>query len=289
MKNNKLLILACSLVLVGLFAMQIYTAKANKITLKDKLKIDTSAPITMGILTHDNSNSVPANANNKKKADDIFKDAEKLIRKAESVYLTEGWLHISSMTESFAPDSVTLPDGSPTPTKWMDELWVLLDSKGNAIQAVTLQDTGDPTTSQVSVFDRGIWTNITLGISSQEPEVYKPTLDSGFYNTFVPYTNSTTLEQYNEMINEQDVVVFVSTEKYKSPVKILKDTKDLKAREINGVVYKFYFSINTGLPVQIEDYFVDIDGNMVISQRISGILVENIGNPPGVILNYFSN
>ena len=110
------------------------------------------------------------------------------------------------MTESFAPDSVTLPDGSPTPTKWKDELWVLLDNKGNAVKAVTLQDTGDPTTSQVSVFDQGIWTNITLGTSSQEVEVYKPTLDSGFFNSFVPYKNSVVLDQYREIVNGQDVV-----------------------------------------------------------------------------------
>lgn len=286
MKSNKLLILACSLVLVGLFAAQIYTAKANEITLKDKLKIDTSVPISIGTLTHDNSNSIPANVDSKKKADDIFKEAEKLIRKAESVYLTEGWLHISSMTESFAPDSVTLPDGSPTPTKWKDELWVLLDIKGNAIKAVTLQDTGDPTTSQVSVFDQGIWTNITLGTSSQEVEVYKPTLDSGFFNSFVPYKNSVVLDQYREVVNGQGVVVFVSTEKYKSPVKIVKDNK---VKEINGAGYKYYFSPDTGLPVQIDDFFVNLDKTMEISQRISNILVEKIDSPPDTILNYFSN
>jgi hypothetical protein len=286
MKSNKLLILACSLVFVGLFAAQIYTAKANKITLKDKLKIDTSVPISIGTLTHDNSNSIPANVDNKKKADDIFKEAEKLIRKAESVYLTEGWLHISSMTESFAPDSVTLLDGSPTPTKWKDELWVLLDNKGNAVKAVTLQDTGDPTTSQVSVFDQGIWTNLTLGTSSQEVEVYKPTLDSGFINSFVPYKNSVVLDQYREIVNGQDVVVFVSTEKYKSPVKIAKDNK---VKELDGAGYKYYFSPDTGLPVQIDDFFLNLDETMEISQRISNILVEKIDNPPDTILNYFSN
>lgn len=288
MKSNKLLILACSLALMGLFVFQIYTAKANKITLKDKLKIDTSAPITVGTVTSDNSSSIPASADDKKKADDVLKEAEKLIHKAESVYLTEGWLHISSATESFVQNSTTLPDGSPTPTKWTDNLWVLLDNKGNAIQAVTIQDTGDPTTSQVSVFQHGIWTNVTLGISSQEPELYKPTLDSGFFDSVVPYKNSIILDRNNEMINGQNVILFVSTEKYKNPIKLLKDTKEKKAKEINGVAHKYYFSPDTGLPIQVEDYFESSDGVMEISQRISNILVEKIDNPPDTILNYFS-
>jgi hypothetical protein len=288
MKNNKLLILVLGLALVGLFTAQTYNARANTTTLKDKLKFDNSVPLTVGTSASDNSNSVPVSTSNKKSTDDILKNAEKLIRKSESVYLVEGWLHISSTTQSFAPESAVLPDGSPTPTQWADDLWVLLDKNGNAIQAVTLQNTGAPSTSQVSIFDRGIWTNKTLDIVSQELEVYKPTLDSGLRGSVIPYKNSVMLEQYNEVINGQEVVVFVSTEKYKDPIKLLKDTKDKKAKEINGVAYKYYFSLDTGLPVQVDDYSINADGTMEILQSISNILVEKINNPPDSILSYFS-
>jgi hypothetical protein len=287
MKNKIVLFLLGGSVLVGLILMQIIFVGAQKITLKDILKFDSSAPITSGEVTQDDSNSIIADGKEKTKSDNVFKEAEKIIRKSESVYLTEGWLHSSSVTESFAPDSTTLPDGSPIPTKWTNELWVLLDDKGNAIKAVSTQDTGDPTMFQVSVFEESIWTNITLGFSS-DPETYKPTLDSGFSSSIASYKNSLILDQYNEILNGQDVIVFVSTEKYKEPIKILKDTEEKRAKEITAVVHKYYFSFDTGLPVQVEDYFANLDGNLELSQRISDILVEKIDNPPDLILSYFS-
>lgn len=288
MRNKIRLLLVSCLVLAGLFLTQINLAGANKITLQDILKFDSSVPITSGEVTQDYSNSITVDGKEKIKSDDVFGNAEKLIREAESVYLTEGWLHISSATEVFISDASTLPDGSPVPTRWTDNVWVLLDGKGDAVKAVSIQDTGNPITSQVSVFEDGIWTNVTLEFSS-EPESYRPTIDGGFYNSVVPYKNSIVLDQYNEVVNGQDVVVFVSTEKYKDPIKILKDTQDKKAKEINGVVYKYYFSVDTGLPVQVEDYFVSLDGVTEISQRISNILVEKTTNPPDSILSYFSN
>lgn len=287
MKNKIVLFLLGGSVLVGLILMQIIFVGAQKITLKDILKFDSSVPITSGEVTQDDSNSMIADGTEKTKSDNVFKEAEKIIHKSESVYLTEGWLHISSTTEVFAPDATTLPDGSPAPTKWTNELWVLLDDKGNAIKAVSTQDTGDPTMFQVSVFEESIWTNITLGFSSG-PETYKPTLDSGFSGSIASYRNSLILDHYNEILNGQDVIVFVSTEKYKEPIKTLKDTEGKKAKEITAVVKKYYFSFDTGLPVQVEDYFANIDGNLELSQRISDILVEKIDNPPDLILSYFS-
>ena len=287
MKNKISLFLLSGLVLVAIFLVQIVFAGAQDTTLKDILKFDSSVPITSGEVTQDDSNSLVVNDKEKVKSEDVFKKAEKIIRKSESVYLTEGWLHISSVTESFAPESDTLPDGSPAPTKWTNELWVLLDDKGNAIKAVSTQDTGDPNMFQASVFEENIWTNITLGFSS-EPETYRPTLDSGFFSSVASYKNSLILEQNNETLNGQDVVVFVSTEKYKEPIKILKDAEGKKAKEITAVVHKYYFSFDTGLPVQVEDYVANLDGEMELSQRISYILVEKIDNPPDLIMNYFS-
>jgi hypothetical protein len=288
MKNKIRLVLVGCFVLIGLTLARVYFVGAQETTLKDVLRFDSSVPITSGEVREDYSNSIPAATQDKIKNDDVLKEAEKLIRKSESAYLTAGWLHIFSVTESFAPASTTLPDGSPTPTKWTSESWILLDNSGNAIKAVSTQDTGNPAMYQVSVFEDSIWTNKTLGSSSSEPETYRPTLDSGFLNSVASYKDSMILDKYSEILNGKDVVVFVSTENYKNPIKILKDTGDKKAKELTSAVNKYYFSFDTGLPLQVEAYFASVEGNMELSQRISDIFVERIDNPPDSILSYFS-
>ena len=284
MKNKLRVLLICYLALSGLILVQINFAGAQETTLKDILKFDSSVPITSGDVIQDDSNAITVEGKEKTKSDDVLKEAEKIVQKSEDVYLTEGWLHTSSVTESFAPDSTTLPDGSPTPTKWTNELWVLLDDKGNAIKAVSTQDTGNPIMFQVSVFEESIWTNITLGFSS-EPEIYRPALDSGFFSSVAPYKNSLALDQYSEILNGQNVVVFVSTEKYNEPIKVAEGEK---TKEITAMVHKYYFSLDTGLPLQVEDYVANLDGDMELLQRISDILVEKIDNPPDLITNYFN-
>lgn len=288
MKNKLLLVLVCCLVLGGVIFVRADFAGAQETTLKEILNFDSSAPITSGEVIKDYSNSIPSEAEAKAKNDVILQEVEKLIQKSESVYLTAGWLHISSVTESFAPASTTLPDGSPTPTKWTSETWVLLDEHGNALKAISTQDTGNPIMYQVSVFEESIWTNLTLGVSSSEPEAYIPTLDSGFFNSVVPYKDSIILGQYSESLNGKDTVVFVSTEKYKDPVKVLEDTENQKTMELTSSIQKYYFSFDTGLPLQVEYYFASPDGNIELSQRISEMFVEKIENPPDLILNYFN-
>ena len=168
----------------------------------------------------------------------------------------------------------------PTPTKWTSELWILLDNDGNAIKAVSTQDTGNPSMFQVSVFEESIWTNITLGSSSSEPETYRPTLDNGFFNSVVPYKDSIILNQYSESLHGKEFVVFVATEKYKNPIEILEDTENQNATEFTSFVQKYYFSFNTGLPLQVENYFASLNGDMKLSQRISEIFIEKIDTPP---------
>lgn len=282
MKNSLRFVLVGFLMLTSMILARVYFVRAQETTLKDVLKFDSSVPITSGEVKEDYSNSIPVAANDKTKNNDVLTQAKKIIRKSESVYLTAGWLHISSMTESFMPASTTLPDGSPTPTKWTNESWILLDNNGNAIKAVSTQDTGNPTMYQISVFEDSIWTNKTLGSSSAEPEIYKPTLDSGFLSSVATYKDSLVLDQLNEILNGKDAVVFVSTEKYQNPIKTQAD------KEFTSMVSKYYFSFDTGLPLQMENYFASPDGTTKLSQRISEIVVEKIDNPPDLILSYFS-
>jgi hypothetical protein len=276
MKKKLLFVVVGCLALGGLVFMGVSFARAQETTLKDILKFDSSVPITSGEVIEDYSNSIPADAEDATKNDAILQEAENIIRKSESEYLTAGWLHISSVTESFMPASLTLPDGSPTPTKWTSESWILLDNNGNAIKAVSTQDTGNPTMFQVSVFEENIWTNITLGSSSSEPETYQPRLDNGFFGSVMPYKDSILLDQYRDSLNGKESVVFVATENYKNPT------------EFTSMVQKYYFSSNTGLPIQVEYYFASLDGETELSQRISEVFVEKIDSPPASILSYFS-
>jgi hypothetical protein len=288
MKNKLLLVVVGCLVFAGLIFVRINFAGAQETTLKDVLKFDSSAPVTSGEVIEDYSNSLPVNTEDKTKNDVVLQEAENIIRKSETAYLAAGWLHISSVTESLMPASTTLPDGSPTPTKWTNESWILLDNDGNAIKAVSTQDTGNPTMYQVSVFEESIWTNVTLGFSSSGPETYQPRLDNGFLNSVMQYKDSIILDQYNDSLNGEESVVFVATEKYENAVKTQEDTQDQNAMEFTSFVQKYYFSPDTGLPLQVESYFASLDGEMKLSQRISEIFVEKIDSPPDSILSYFS-
>lgn len=276
MKKKLLFVVVGCLALGGLVFVGVSFTRAQETTLKDILKFDSSAPITSGEVIEDYSNSIPADAEDAIKNDAILQEAENIIRKSESEYLTAGWLHISSVTESFMPASPTLPDGSPAPTKWTSESWILLDNNGNAIKAVSTQDTGNPTMFQVSVFEENIWTNITLGSWSSEPETYQPRLDNGFFGSVMPYKDSILLDQYRDSLNGKESVVFVATENYKNPTKF------------TSMVQKYYFSSSTGLPLQVEYYFAGLDGETQLSQRISEVFVEKISSPPASILSYFS-
>lgn len=277
-----------TIVAIFLNKNSLLSAAARNNTLAELLNLNTTQQ-SVATVKNDFSNSVPSANNQINKNDDVILQAQKLIRKAEKEYLTEGWLHISSKTESLSDTQNLLPDGSPAPTKWTDDLWVLLDSKGSAIKAVTIQDTGDPNTTQISVFKNGIWTNISLGITSSQPETYSPSLDSGFLDSAKTYKQIVKLSsEQTTLDNGQSVVIFSIEEKYKNPLKIGKDTKDKKAKEIYGGVSQFYFAADTGLPVRTENYVIDSNGVLDLVQRIQVDTVEKVNIPPDDILKYFS-
>lgn len=286
--NRKISLLAVAIIVIGavLFSQtSLLSAIAQENSLKDILGFDTTVPQTEGEVAKEDGNSLSNNNNQRLANDEVVEKAKKLLKKAEKDFLTEGWLHISSTTKAFSVSQNTFPDGSPIPAKWTDDLWVLLDTKGNAIKAVSIQDTGDPTTSQISVFENGLWTNITLGAVSSEPEAYRPTLDSGFLTSAIQYKDTLKLSADVTDINDQKVVVFTTEEKFKAPMKIMKDGKE---KDIYGSVYKFYFAENTGLPVLTEDYTVNLDGSLEISQQIFINIMEKVAAPSEVVLSYFT-
>jgi hypothetical protein len=256
-------------------------AGAQKSKLEDILNLNPSAPQASAEAQTDFSNSKKID---KKQADqnvDAIAKVKQLISKAEKEYLTEGWLHMYSSTKAFSTAQQTFPDGSPIPTEWTNESWILLDKHGDAIKAVTVQDTGDPNLMQISVYENGAWTNISLGITS-EPEKYHPTLSSGILDTASNYKDIVKFSTETSIVNGQNTFVFTTEENLNMPV------SDGNNKQIYGNVVKYYFEESSGLLVQIENYDINSTGTLEISQRILTNVTEKITEPPANILAYFT-
>jgi hypothetical protein len=178
--------------------------------------------------------------------------------------------------------SATLPDGSPIPTKSVNDLWVLLDSDGYALKAVTIDDTGNPITSQTTVFQDGIWTNLSIAeLSSQEKETYRPTFDD-FISFAETYKDILNLEKAEMELNGEKVIVFSATQIFKEPVTLGKSSTI-----ISGMEGKYYFSLDTGLLMKVEEFHVYPSGEIMLAGQTTLINIEKIDTPPANILAYF--
>lgn len=216
---------------------------------------------------------------------DIVAYAKTLIEKVDQTYLTPGWLHISSQTETFITASNTLPDGTLIPTKSFNDLWALIDTDGSVINAVTIDDTGDTFTSQTTVFQDGFWTNLTIPeMSSQEKEIYQiNTLDNGFLASATRMKDSLEIQKEEVELNNEKVVVFSLTDKFPSPIAIGKSSL-----VIAGIYSKYYFSVDSGLLRMVEDYHIYPSGDIKLWNRITYVTIEKVDFPPKEISSYFT-
>jgi hypothetical protein len=216
---------------------------------------------------------------------DIVAYAKTLIEKVDQTYLTPGWLHISSQTETFITASNTLPDGTLIPTKSFNDLWALIDADGSVINAVTIDDTGDTFTSQTTVFQDGFWTNLTIPeLSSQEKEIYQiNTLDNGFLTSATRMKDSLEIQKEEVELSNEKVVVFSLTDKFSSPIAI-----DKSSLVIAGIYSKHYFSVDSGLLRMAEDYHVYPSGDIKLWNRITYVTIEKVDFPPKEISSYFT-
>lgn len=216
---------------------------------------------------------------------DIVAYAKTLIEKVDQTYLTPGWLHISSQTETFITTSNTLPDGTLIPTKSFNDLWALIDTDGSVINAVTIDDTGDTFTSQTTVFQDGFWTNLTIPeMSSQEKEIYQiNTLDNNFLASATRMKDSSEIQKEEVELNNEKVVVFSLTEKLPSPIAIGKSSL-----VIAGIYSKYYFSVDSGLLRMVEYYHISPSGDIKLWNRITYVTIEKVDFPPKEISSYFT-
>lgn len=289
------------LFLVTVSALLIFTgvmyqrASAQGISLSELLFPPSSSETTVieDVSTSNNNlQSLPSEKNSastdiqpQETNNDIVAYAKTLIGKVDQTYLTPGWLHISSQTETFITASNTLPDGTLIPTKSFNDLWALIDTDGSVINAVTIDDTGDTFTSQTTVFQDGFWTNLTIPeLSSQEKEIYQiNTLDNGFLTSAARMKDSLEIQKEEVELSNEKVVVFSLTDKFSSPIAI-----DKSSLVIAGIYSKHYFSVDSGLLRMVEDYHVYPSGDIKLWNRITYVTIEKVDFPPKEISSYFT-
>jgi len=282
MKRKILILVICIFFVAGGLAVAAYNTSAQDKSLRDLLRFDPETTTVVGTEVSDYSGVVPITVQQQNANEEIIKEAQDLIVKAESVYLVAGWLHRSSETEAFVTAQKTLPDGTPIPTKWTDDSWYLLDDKGKVIKAVSIQDTGNAVTSQISVYQNGMWTNLSLG-STFADESFTLMLGSDFISTALKYSTIDALSKEETTIQGKDVVVLVMAENYVDPISFGKDDGE---KYIGGGT-KYYFDRNSGLELQSENFYIRNDGTYEVFQRISNMKIEKAEQIPDSLAGYF--
>jgi len=308
--KRKILVLF-GVLLIGLvlafFAFQAKIASAKDITLKDILfpqnrqnvvvsQIDsaTSTPQTGPTATTfpegmvnpptQESNWVTNSPEQMEKNAAVVESVSKLIEKTAIIYATAGWVHTTTKTESPVSRSDTLPDGSPIPTAWSTDTWLLLDENGYVIRGVTIQDTGSPTTSQVTTFKDGIWTNLTLGFTTDtgNPEENKPYHPRDYVlEQALIWKDLVALEIKDTVIGKDSVTEFTIIERNLKPHEIGKP-----GYLVMGTVLKYYLSTETGSVTMMEQYDITPEGQHKLIQRITTIVEEKVEEPPAKVLMY---
>ena len=288
--NKKTIYLLMSILALALIAIlsQVNVAQtfARKDSLADKLNLTSGTMQTAKEedFAYDYSNLVYVGESQENQNYKILEQAKSMVEELDKQYLKEGWLYFSSHTETFPATESFFADGSPIPTAWHSETWVLLGADGNAIKAVSIQDAGDPSTTTISVFEDGIWHNVTLGLISDEPEIYRPGFGGSLINMSERFIGNIKLSQTKDA--EKSAIVFTVEDLYKEPVSFVDDDSDQPA--IGGVI-RYYYSEDSGLPIMTEDLTLYLDGSLRLRQRITEYPPKRDVAPPDHLYDYFKN
>ncbi len=280
-------IFASLLIVVTFMAMSKTSVAAKEISLPEILELpQAEIHVSEGYeapLPESMAGSEPIPASQLVSNEQLVLEAMSLIEKAAQTFLVPGWLHIVSSTEDFFAESAVLPDGSPVPTGSMNESWILLDHEGFAVQIVTIDDTGDPRTTQTSVYQNGVWTNLSMGTSIQDTDKFRPTLDSNFVGLVTTYSGILEIEKADGALEGQSVSVYAITEMFKEPTSYAGSSE-----AVLGTVRKFYFSNETGVLLRLERYSIMTNGNLVLIRQIDTLLIERIEFLPSDVANLLS-
>jgi hypothetical protein len=286
MKNKKILhlVLLCFVISgLALGGFVIQKANAQGITLRELLfpssPIGTTAateevlnPLVTQTFDFSTLDTNPASEKNQK----AHEQAIELIKKADETYLKPGWLHKQTIYESFPAVKGFFRNGDPIPTKSVKDEWYLIGEDGFVSQAATIDDTGDELTTQKVIFKDGIWKNLTVPESSTtEKEDYQinslnqSLLNSDSSRNFVYSTNEDA---------DHNLVVY-RVELFSEP----KSFAD-QPTEIKGYVNKYTLSRESGITLVHEVFQIYPDDTLVLTDRSTRVVVENVESAPDQIM-----
>jgi hypothetical protein len=216
--------------------------------------------------------------------DEVIAYGKELTAKVAKIFLTPGWLHIKYENQSYAVDPLSvLPDGSPVPTQSITDRWLLLDDEGYIVEEVTIDDTGDPATTQIVVFKDGIVTNLTFPELTSEQEPYKINMLGrlDFDTLTIRTEDGGDLDLFETEMDGEALIVFSRSDRFDSPMTLGKSST-----KISGFIHQYLYSKSTGLPYMAEKYDVYPNGEMVLKQRTTYLTFEKVDSPPKEVQSY---
>jgi hypothetical protein len=211
---------------------------------------------------------------------DILALVEGFNATAHEKYLQQGWLHIAQFEKAYITASESFSDGTPIPTEeWVDR-WYLLAEDGEVLKSVTINDTGDPKTTQIVVYQDKFFTNLTFpNLASTEPEdSFLTNLDHGLGFRL---ENNPEMDVTLEQDDETGHVVIRTSTYFDGPI-----TYESQITA-TGYSYVYQFDPETGIVMSFEDYYLGLDGTLVLRNRLETVIVEMAILPPDDILQYF--
>lgn len=225
-------------------------------------------------------NLTPTPSSQDDNKENILKVLNDLVNLANSTYLHAGWLYCSGESQIFTTAQKTLPDGSPIPLKSTNHSWYRLDDTGKVLQAVSFQDTGDSLTSQFSLYQNGMWKNITFGTSYAE-ESYTLKLDNGIVESVLDLGDNDTVTMEITSLNGTNTVKIEKRYYYPKPTQFL--TND--PRKYIGNAVTQYVDQETGFTTQSEQSYIKSDGTLEVTSRLYNQKCEKQPNALSVYFN----
>jgi hypothetical protein len=210
----------------------------------------------------------------------IIKVLHNLVLLANENYLSAGWLYCSGETQDFYTAQKSFPDGTPIPLKSTSHSWYRLDDAGKVLQAVEFQDTGNSLTSQFSLYQNGVWKNITLGTTSTQAS-YTLKLDNGIVESVNNLSESDTISMEFTSLNGANVVKIEKRYYYPKPTTFV--TND--PRKYIGNAITQYIDQETGLITQTEQSNIKMDGTLEVTSRLYNEKCEKQPNGLSVYFN----
>lgn len=199
-----------------------------------------------------------------------------------SYYLPgSGWWYEVEVFSADTTSGAQLPDGSPVPDHWRTETWFFVDARGNVVKSVSIQDTGDPRTTQISGVNGSKGINWTFNESFDDMESYPAQFNLAI-NEIESAGSTATLDFKQTMWHDTAVYAFTLT----SPMVAGTRGNEIVENAIASTKV-YYYALADGRFVGYEIYFIMPDGARIRDSETLIEITKNLATePPADILKY---